>query len=48
MGAGRLKKEAVVLRDISWALEVGRGQSRAPWLVPFPSVASLTHISTHY
>lgn len=35
MRAGRLRKEAVVLREISWAHEVGQGQSR---LAPFPSL----------
>ena len=42
MGAGRLRKEAVVLRERRWDHEVGQGQSRS---VPFPSRASLAHIS---
>lgn len=35
VGAGRLRKEAVVLRERSWVYEVGQGQSK---LAPFPSL----------
>lgn len=45
-GARRLRKEVTVLGESSWAMR-WPGQSRVPWVVSFPALASPAHISRH-